>query len=932
MKLIQVVLLVFLSPNFQTEGEDLHQRMSSISQRYQATDNFGVKSDPTPEVIAQVIRRLGGGEDGNCHVVLYFDDKTVSKEKLEKLQENLKIPLTLLDVTLLKFGLLTAKGQSKSLPIISLLQTESETDRCRIVLSWSASHFQRGLLILARFQENVLRKKDTIVLVTQDQKVESFIPELKNRVIIQRTLGRHSDSLLTSRSAEIRFVIKTPCKDCSSPNLVKLGEWEDFSGLRWNEKKPKNDFQGAKLTISYTTSLPNIFSIDNETFDGVEYRMLDYAARVLNFSYDLVKPTFGHWGRYINGSWTGKVGDIVYKKADLAIGGIIYHSERAKVATYSVMFHNELWSIVCPPPSLQPLWPNIVFPFRSESSKSVFMLLVVFHLVAYLVVTFVSINSKEECKENDHPLGKKIQIVFRTALYFYLRIIACLYFWNLFYCIIKPQYDNPIQSSSGLLESGKQFGLVKGTTVESVLSKSLDTSHRKVVANARGLSSISEGLYNLEENGMCIIGVPKRYAKAAITTRYTTRCGESALQVSEENLHTVMGGWLTAKKSPLKDKLDPIIMRLQGFGFVDKWEKDLFKTLSRKRKEKLPCIKQDLGPLNLLNLRLAFFLLVAGFGTSILIFIVEHLAMYLARHCQEEQLPTEASPYANYWLQDRRIVRAQRTWPEHVINRLNREDPSRHLLFREALYRYHLNLLLQNSSSQVPLQISKSMTNIPQNLPTNSSSLSQSRQSPVDDILPGKPLAEEKAQVTGYVPSCNQLTRPRSASLPSISSTIPEEANVKEVIVKPYETRLTRAMRLFPWGNSRPTTQSSQRDRGDNVRLPQTPDSPPPRLPPLKDPMNWIFGRNREKVNEATLKEITDSTISLSSSSDQEDKSDFMSTMRHIFSLKRNSLVRKESKLELPRDSETDPTVSSVSSTHPNRPITREENDESSNI
>lgn len=808
--------------------------------------------DPTAKVLADVIQKLGGGTSGNCHVMLYYDVKTVSQTQLKQFQDELAVPVSLLDVTLLKFGLVTVKSGTKALPVVDLLMNRPEEDRCRIILSWSESHYQRGLLILARFQPGILKTRDTIVLSTNDNTIDKFIPELRNRVIVRKESLKIAPAL--PRSSAIRFVVEKSCDDCTSFRLERIGEWQGlYEGLRWEQNQPEYGLFGTRLRVSFTPSVPNIFNINNDTLDGLEFRVLEYAAKALNFSFVLQKPSDNQWGKYINGTWTGKVGDILYNRADLAIGGIVYQADRAKVSDYSTMFHHELWGIVCPPPNRMPLWPYVMFPFRSETSSSVFTLLVIMHVVAYIIVTFVS-HFKEENENNyEHPLPRSFRRVFKVSAFLYIRFMACLYFWNLFYCIIKPKYEDPINSAVGLLNSAKTWGLVRGTTVESVLSNSLDSYHREVSQYSRSLSSISEGLFNLEKNDMCIVGVPKRYIKSMITTRYTTECGEAALHVSSEDLHTVLGGWLMAKKSPLKNKLDPIIMRLQGFGFMEKWRSDLYEMLSKRREEKLPCIKRPLGPLTLADLRLAFFLIMGGWGASVILFCLEHIVLYIIRQYQSFLDPDYVDSNGKRWKYPGQREQPQRTWPEQLVNQItNERGRDRNMIMKEAMFRYHMSLLLRNVPS-VPVIVNDPLPYYSNPLrPCKRNNISRRRRIR-EKCIKAKNELEESENTELKIRNQNHLITPSSLEV----DTSENIAAVTEV--RPYETRLLRAARLFPWSHQRDYSQEGP----SSPRFPHRPDSPPPppQLPHLKDPINNFFeralGGRGGSLLKQTLKEIS---------------------------------------------------------------------------
>ncbi|XP_063874888.1 glutamate receptor ionotropic, kainate 5-like [Scylla paramamosain] len=586
-------------------------------------------TDPTPLVLSQVVDEIGGGPAGHCQVLLYYDPQTAPPDKVASLQAALDVPLILVDVSRLAFPLLTKRR--RRVPLMELLSHRAD-NRCRILMVWSSPIYQRGLLLMAHFEPGVIRPQDTLVFLVSDQRLDHFMPQLRQRVFIRkkqpkwRGRGRRDIGFP-------EFQVEKVCEVCPKYSIHQLGEWQYPAGWSWAgaQSLSRSGLLGMTFTVSYTPSVPNIFPVtegDEQRLEGVELRLLQYAASALNFSYRLIMPEDGEWGRPVNGSWTGKVGQVLKKHADLAVGGLVYTKERADVVQYSDLFHNELWGVVCPLPVRLPVWPYVMFPFRTEVASSVFSLMVVLHVIAFLLSTLVG---KHERHEPPNPLAESLTRVTRSGVSLYLRFMACLYFWNLFFCLMKPTYEPPVNTASDLLFSGKRWGVVTGTTVTTVLSESKNSVYQDLVIESIPLSSIGEGFQRLREEGLCLVGVPKRYASATIATRHTTKCGEAGLQISTENLNSVLGGWVVSRGSPLTPYLDKIIHRLKHYGLLERWRKELHTLLVTHGPRELPCLNPPLSGLSLSDLRLAFFMLLGGWGFAIFVFLCEIVVVRMVR-------------------------------------------------------------------------------------------------------------------------------------------------------------------------------------------------------------------------------------------------------------------------------------------------------------
>ncbi|XP_072345327.1 glutamate receptor ionotropic, NMDA 2D-like, partial [Scyliorhinus torazame] len=66
--------------------------------------------------------------------------------------------------------------------------------------------------------------------------------------------------------------------------------------------------------------------------------ILKRLARANSFSYDLYLVTNGKHGTKIHGIWNGLIGEVVYKRADIAIGSLTINEERSEIVDFSVPF------------------------------------------------------------------------------------------------------------------------------------------------------------------------------------------------------------------------------------------------------------------------------------------------------------------------------------------------------------------------------------------------------------------------------------------------------------------------------------------------------------------------------------------------------------------------------------------------------------------
>ncbi|RLV99285.1 hypothetical protein DV515_00009922 [Chloebia gouldiae] len=66
--------------------------------------------------------------------------------------------------------------------------------------------------------------------------------------------------------------------------------------------------------------------------------ILKKLAKAVKFSYDLYLVTNGKHGKIVRGVWNGMIGEVYYKRADMAIGSLTINEERSEIVDFSVPF------------------------------------------------------------------------------------------------------------------------------------------------------------------------------------------------------------------------------------------------------------------------------------------------------------------------------------------------------------------------------------------------------------------------------------------------------------------------------------------------------------------------------------------------------------------------------------------------------------------
>ncbi|XP_028320327.1 glutamate receptor ionotropic, kainate 4 [Gouania willdenowi] len=132
--------------------------------------------------------------------------------------------------------------------------------------------------------------------------------------------------------------------------LRQIGLWHSEDGLSMERKLPSINVTDTlfNTTLTITTILENPYVMlrqnhqafeGNDRYEGFCVDMLKELADILKFKYRIRLVGDGVYGvPGANGTWTGMVGELISRKADLAVAGLTITAEREKVIDFSKPF------------------------------------------------------------------------------------------------------------------------------------------------------------------------------------------------------------------------------------------------------------------------------------------------------------------------------------------------------------------------------------------------------------------------------------------------------------------------------------------------------------------------------------------------------------------------------------------------------------------
>ncbi|KAM6473333.1 glutamate receptor ionotropic, NMDA 2C [Liasis olivaceus] len=385
--------------------------------------------------------------------------------------------------------------------------------------------------------------------------------------------------------------------------------------------------------------------------------ILKKLAKTVKFSYDLYLVTNGKHGKIVDGFWNGMIGEVYYKRADMAIGSLTINEERSQIIDFSVPFVETGISVMVARSN------GTVSPsaFLEPYSPAVWVMMFVMCLTVVAVTVFVfeyfspvgynqNLISGKKSGGPSFTIGKSIwllwALVFNNSVpienpkgttskimvliwAFFAVIFLASYTANLAAFMIQEQY---IDTVSGLSDKKFQkpqeqyppfrFGTVpNGSTERNIRSNYHDMHSHMVKYNQR---SVEDALVSLKT------GKLDAFIYDAAVLNYMAGKDEGCKLVtigSGKVFATTGYGIALQKDSKWKRTIDLALLQFLGDGETQKLETVWLSGICQNEKNEVMSSKLDID-----NMAGVFYMLLVAMGLSLLVFAWEHLVFWKLRH------------------------------------------------------------------------------------------------------------------------------------------------------------------------------------------------------------------------------------------------------------------------------------------------------------
>jgi hypothetical protein len=359
---------------------------------------------------------------------------------------------------------------------------------------------------------------------------------------------------------------------------------------------------------------------------GVDMAMLKHIQEVTNVSIVLPpRADNGTDSKQVDGKWNGPIGDILYNRSDLALGGWCYTFEDSMVVEGTDSYFTEEFTFFIPRVGMYPRYLSMHRVFAPDVWLLIFVLMFLAAVMFYLVAVSQTAGECETYKSitncllsawsvvlgvgvHKMPLSQPLRLLFFLWLTYSLAINTIFQTYVTTY-IVDPGYRHQIDSAEEVIESGLEVHVID------FLYEFLGENLLRNLKSWRKCGNANDCLitaFAAPDVVMVSGKVFVEYKSAEQNCKFMYHESTSDLF----HFHTVM---VLKKGSPYLDRINTVIRRLVEGGYPGKFFKDI---THEKRSRCLSELGQYVS-MSLNHLQSAFVVMLTGLSLSVLLFFGE---------------------------------------------------------------------------------------------------------------------------------------------------------------------------------------------------------------------------------------------------------------------------------------------------------------------
>lgn len=372
--------------------------------------------------------------------------------------------------------------------------------------------------------------------------------------------------------------------------------------------------------------------------EGLEIRLLRTIAHSLNATLEYLPPPANDskWGEYQpSGSWTGLVGDVYYKRADVALASMTATEERKQYLETTIAYWSNSVVWIVPRPRFISGWRSLLGIFK-PTMWAVVLVAYMLASIALCSLTHTVFRLREsdfyrnpcncfmatwavtlEMGAHVHPRGLIMRFVFICWVIYCLQI-STAYKSSLISSLTNPHLEPPILNMKQLANSRLKFQYTVG--LSDYFDDPADANMKRIRDSLRFCEDVTICLKSLTLTAEIALVSDKNYVEYFTPRLYIDSNGRPLLQPVPQEVLSYLNVMVLSRGNLLLERFDELISRIVESGLMVKWARDIMYTRA------VGAVSQESGGgrrLSMAHLQSMFVLLLIGEGLALVALIVE---------------------------------------------------------------------------------------------------------------------------------------------------------------------------------------------------------------------------------------------------------------------------------------------------------------------
>ncbi|XP_028585122.2 glutamate receptor ionotropic, delta-1 isoform X5 [Podarcis muralis] len=475
-------------------------------------------------------------------------------------------------------------------------------------------------------------------------------------------------------------ILGTSYSETFGKDVRRLATWDSEKGLNGSlqERRLGSDLQGLTLKVVTVLEEPFVMVAENilgqpKRYKGFSIDVLDALSKNLGFKYEIYQSPDGRYGQQLhNSSWNGMIGELINKRADLAISAITITPERESVVDFSKRYMDYSVGILIKKPEEKINIFSLFAPFDFAVWACIAAAIPVVGVLIFVLNRIQAVraqNSSQSTASASSTLHSAIWIVYGAFVqqggesavnsvamrivmgswWLFTLIVCSSYTANLAAFLTVNRMDNPIRTFQDL---SKQMDVSYGTVRDSAVYEYFKAKGTNPLEQDSTFAELWKTISKNNGADNCVANPSEGIRKAKkgnYAFLWDVAVVEYAALTDDECSVTVIGNSISSKGygialqhgSPYRDLFSQRILELQEAGYLDVFKEKWWPRMGRCDLNSHTNAQTDGKALKLHSFAGVFCILAVGLLLACLVAALE--LWWSSNRCHQET-PKEIQP------------------------------------------------------------------------------------------------------------------------------------------------------------------------------------------------------------------------------------------------------------------------------------------------